>query len=189
METTPTPPRAVLYRAILMCAVCLTSSLSLPGQSSTCVPDAVNNGNDDPWSEECYLNDDCQEQGNPCTANDVTLLGVFIADAMGNPVPACNIGDMETVLLWGTFNNNTGTNRYSVRARTEVWINGVFEVELNACSFDVLASGASDVALLGSFMYTCGDEIQLLNTWVGWETSASQCTNPMGAGYNHGSML
>jgi uncharacterized repeat protein (TIGR01451 family) len=184
METTPTPPRSVLYKAILICAVCLTSASLLIGQSSTCVPDNVSNGNDDPWSEECYLNDDCAEQGNPCQANDVTLLGVFIADALGNPVPACNIGDTETVLLWGTFNNNTGTDRYSVRARTEVWINGVFETELNACSFDVLASGASDVALIGSFMYTCGDEIQLLNTWVGWETSASQCTNPMGAGFN-----
>ncbi len=184
METTPTPPRSVLSRLTLLTILLSSFGFShLIGQSSTCVPGMVNNANGDPWSEECYLDDNCQEQGNPCTANDVTLLGVFIADAMGNPVPACSIGSTETVLLWGTFNNNTGTNRYAVRARTEVWINGNFNIELNACSFNILPAGTSDVALLGSFTYTCGDQIQLLNTWVAWNTSSSQCSNPLGANY------
>ncbi|MDQ3017221.1 MAG: PKD domain-containing protein, partial [Bacteroidota bacterium] len=151
-------------------------------QSSTCVPGMVMNSNSSLWSEECYLNSSCQEQGNPCSSNDVRLLGVYIADMNGNPVPACDIGETQTVLLWGRFNNNTGTNRYAIRTRTEVWINGVFNVELNACSFDVLPSGATNAALLGSFTYTCGDQIQLLNTWVAWETSAGNCATVFDCG-------
>lgn len=145
----------------------------------------VENGATDPWSEECYLNDDCAEQGNPCSANDVTLIGVFIADSVGGPVPACTIGDTVDVLLWGTFINNTGTNRYAIRSRVEVFIEGVFHTELNACSFDVLAPGSSDAALIGSFTYVCGDQVSIVNTWVGWSTSAAQCSNPGGANYNN----
>jgi hypothetical protein len=116
----------------------------------------VANGNNDPWSEECYLNSSCQEQGNPCTANDVRLLGAYLADEFGMALPTCIIGQSQDVYLWGTFNNNTGTNRYAVRARTEVYLDGDFNVELNACSFDVLVAGETDVALLGVFTYTLG---------------------------------
>ncbi|HJW31144.1 MAG TPA: hypothetical protein VJ508_18080, partial [Saprospiraceae bacterium] len=156
---------------------------SVNAQSSTCVPGMVQNGHGDPWSEECYLNNTCGLQGNPCTANDVTLTKVYIADAMGMPVAPCTIGNTSTVLLWGRFTNNTGTSRYAIRSRTEVWINGVFASEFNNCSFDVLVSGQSASSLLGSITYTCGDQLQLLNTWIAWNTSSSQCSNPLGSNY------
>src|SRR6187401_2575883 len=155
----------------------------LHAESTTCIPDTVANGNGDPWSEECYLNDDCELQGNPCTSNDVKILSIFLADAMGNPIPPCNIGDPQTVLVWGVFNNTTGTSRYGIRTRTEAWLNGVFDSEFNACSFDVLVSGQTAVALLGAIDMTCGDELQFLNTWIAWNTDASQCSNPSGANY------
>lgn len=167
-----------LLLSLTMAAVCGLSLLS-PGllwaQSSTCVPGMVANGNNAPWSEECYLNNQCQEQGNPCQANDVRLLNVYLADSNGDPLPPCMIGDMESVQMWGTFNNNTNTGRFAIRTRTEVWINGAFAIELNACSFDFLAPQTTNAALLGVFNYICGDEIALLNTWVGWETSSSTC--------------
>src|SRR6187401_1990717 len=155
----------------------------LHAQSTTCIPNMVANGNGDDWSEECYLNDDCELQGSPCNSNDVKILSVYLADAMGNPIPPCNIGDMQTVLVWGVFNNTTGTSRYGIRTRTEAWLNGVFSTEFIDCSFDVLLSGQTAVALLGAIDMTCGDELQFLNTWIAWNTSASQCQDPMGADY------
>lgn len=178
-------PKGV-YPFLLITAFALlqTFSNNLNAQSTNCVVDSVGNGNTDPWSEECYLNDDCEEQGNPCQANDVTLLGVFVADSAGGPVPACTMGDTVEVLLWGRFSNNTGTNRYAIRSRVEVWISGNFFVELNSCSFDVLAPGMTDVALVGTFDYVCGSQIQLFNTWIAWSTSASQCEDPMAPNFN-----
>jgi hypothetical protein len=51
------------------------------GQSSDCEPGNVHNGTNDAWSEQCYLANNCEEQGNPCQANDVRMLGVFVANA------------------------------------------------------------------------------------------------------------
>jgi hypothetical protein len=99
------------------------------------------------WSEECYLKADCSLQGNPCTSNDVKILSIYLADEFGNPIPPCVIGDPQTVLVWGVFNNSTGTSRYAIRTRTEAWLNGVFDSEFNDCSFDVLVSGQTAVSL------------------------------------------
>lgn len=174
--------RPRLLKTLALFSIAILFGASLYGQSSTCVP-PVDNGPNDLWSEECYLNNTCGLQGNPCTANDVTLINIYIADAFGNPVAPCNVGDMQTVLLWGTFLNSTGTSRYAIRSRTEVFINGVFTTEFNNCSFDVLLSGQQASALLGTITYTCGDELSLKNTWIAWNTSSSQCSNPLGANY------
>jgi uncharacterized repeat protein (TIGR01451 family) len=153
--------------------------------SSTCESGNVSNNNNDPWSEECYLNNSCNLQGNPCQANDVNLLGAYLADIDGNPIATCEFEEPTTVYLWGTFINGTNSSRYAVRTRTEVWINGEFETELNSCSFDVLEPGQSNKALIGEFTFTCGDAVEFRSTWVGWETSASQCSNPSGSNYKH----
>ena len=142
--------------------------------SSLCEPGNVENSSSDPWSEECYLNDSCEEQGNPCQANDVTLLGAYIADEFGNAISTCDFGDPTTVYLWGRFQNGTNTARYAVRTRTEIWINGEFETELNSCSFDVLGPGATNQALIGAFTFSCGDLVEFRSTWIGWQTSAGR---------------
>ncbi|HXR81797.1 MAG TPA: PKD domain-containing protein, partial [Saprospiraceae bacterium] len=111
------------------------------------------------------------------------IISIYLADEFGNPIPPCVIGDPQTVLVWGVFNNTTGTSRYAIRTRTEAWLNGVFSTEFIDCSFDVLLSGQTAVALLGAINMTCGDELQLLNTWIAWNTSASQCQNSLGANY------
>lgn len=179
--------RFTYYKVLFCISLLLLNSFcttSLTGQSSDCIPGQVQNANDDDWSEQCYLGNDCAESGNPCQASDVTMLGAFIADENGGPVNTCGIGDPITFLLWAKFHNNTGTDRYAVRTCTEVWINGAIETEVNECSFDHLPSGSSEVVLLGNFTYTCGDDIQLLNTWVGWSTSAAQCTDPEGNNFS-----
>ena len=146
--------------------------------SSTCEPGDVSNDNNDPWSEECYLNDNCTA-GSVCTANDVNLLGAFLADIDGNPIATCEFEEPTIVYLWGRFLNGTNTNRYAVRTRTEVWINGEFETELNSCSFNTLPPGATNQALIGEFTFTCGDAVEFRSTWVGWETANnSQCMDP-----------
>ena len=150
---------------------------SLLAQCFPCEPGNVHNNNDDPWSGDCYLNALCLPQGNPCQANDVTLTGIFIADAMGNPVDACSLGEDVTVLLWGNFANNTGTDRYAVRTNTQVWINDDCLIELNNCSFDLLTAGTTAQALVGTFTYICGQTVELRRTWIGWETQSAVCSD------------
>src|SRR5690606_16436783 len=132
----------------------------------------------DPWSDECYLNDSCGEQGNPCQGNDVNLVGAFIALPNGDPVPTCMPGDMVTVALWGQFVNGTNDPRYAVRTTTEVLLDGVCDTTLNGCSFDVLPPGDTALSLLGTITYVCGESVQLRNTWVGWTASnGATCDN------------
>lgn len=156
---------------------------TIQAQSSNCTPGNVQNGNTEAWSEECYLKDNCEEQGNPCQANDVTLLGSYFADINGDPISNCQNGEVISVYLFGSFVNNTNANRYAIRTTTEVFINGSFYTSANECSFDVLESGTGEAILLGPFDFTCGDVITLVNTWVAWETSAGQCSDPAGNNY------
>ena len=156
----------------------------LKAQSSTCEPGSVNNGNNDPWSVECYLNSVCNEQGNPCTANDVNLIGSFLADASGNPIGTFPPGATIEVYLWGRFNNGTSTDRYAVRTDTELWIDGMFVEDVNNCSFDVLPPGTFTAIVTGPFFFQSGQQIELRNTWIGWETSSgAQCSDPGAPNY------
>ena len=86
--------------------------------------------------------------------------------------------------LWGLFNNNTGTSRYAVRAYTEVYLDGVYSQYLNSCAFDEMLSGQSAYALLGVINYTCGQQFSLKDTWVAWDTNASQCSDPVAPDYD-----
>jgi uncharacterized repeat protein (TIGR01451 family) len=157
----------------------------LQAQTNLCEPGSVNNGNNDPWSVECYLNSSCDEQGNPCTANDVNLISLFLADEFGNPIGTFAPGATIEVYLWGEFINGTNTNRYAVRTNTELWIDGLFFEEINNCSFDDLSPGTQLAILTGPFFFESGQQIELLNTWIGWETtSGAQCSDPLASNYN-----
>ena len=169
---------------VAVLSIWISSTCLVFSQSSDCVPGNVQNGNDDPWSEQCYLGDDCEEQGNPCQANDVTLVGLFAADENGGPITICDTDEPVPFFLWGEFVNNANSNRYAVRTVSELYINGVFELEINQCSFDVLSPGESQVILLSELTYTCGDELALINTWVGWDSSPAQCTEPVDDNYD-----
>ncbi len=173
-----------LFLKSLFCILSFSIPMAVNSQSSDCIINDVLNDGDDLWSEQCYLGNDCEEQGNPCQANDVVMLGAFTANELGGSIITCTGTDPVTFLLWGKFHNNTGTDRYAVRTCTEVWINGIIETEVNECSFDVLPSGTSEVVLLGEFTYSCGDDIKLLNTWVGWSTTQAQCTDDSGPNYS-----
>jgi len=85
--------------AFLFCFLLLINT----AEAQLCEPGAVLNGDDDPWSWQCYLNQSCLEQGNPCTANDVTLTGAYLADEFGNPILACQAGQPVQAFLWGLF--------------------------------------------------------------------------------------
>jgi hypothetical protein len=172
-------------KSIWIFALCLFfASQVAMAQSTTCISGSVQNTSNSPWSEECYLNNSCGLQGNPCTANDVRLLGTYFADQNGNSLPIFNIGDTVQVYLWGTFRNGTNTNRYAIRTRTEMYLDGVFVGEINDCSFDNLLPGIQSDLLVGPITYVFGQQLELANTWVGWETSAAQCSNPNGADWN-----
>jgi hypothetical protein len=168
---------ALLVPFLLISAIIISGADSLQAQCDTCTSGMVMNGSTDPWSDECYRNATCGLQGNPCQANDVNLIGTFIADSNGDPVPTCMPGDITTVTLWGRFVNGTNSNRYAVRTTTEVLLGGTCQITLNGCSFQLLPPGDTALSLLGTINYICGESIQLRNTWIGWETmNGATCT-------------
>ena len=165
-----------IFRGIT-CTVLMVLLLSLlplaeTAQAQACIPNAVKNAKTDPWSWQCYLNQSCQEQGTPCTANDVRLLGAYLADASGAPLGACQAGQPVQAYLWGLFKCNAA-NRYAIRAYTEVYLDGAYQTYLNSCAFDHMVAGQSSYALLGIINYTCGQQFSLRNTWVAWDTNAA----------------
>jgi hypothetical protein len=154
-------------------------------QSGTCISGLVQNANSSIWSEECYLRPSCAVQGNPCQANDVNMLGAYAANPAGGALPIFGPGQTIPISIYGTFYNRTSTNRYSVRTRTEFYVNNNFNTELNQCSFDVMASGTNSYALLAPFNYTYGQQLMFKNTWVAWATSPGQCSSPTAARYDN----
>src|SRR4029078_10558390 len=82
---------------------CLTCTCLVFGQSSDCEPGNVLNNSGDHWSEQCYLNNACEEQGNPCTANDVQMTGLFVANADGEAIQTCENNESVSLYLWGQF--------------------------------------------------------------------------------------
>jgi len=177
-------PWTIRLLLVLACTFVLSHQAVL-GQTSVCTPGSVANGNQDPWSEECYLNSECLISGNPCTANDVDLLAVYIADAYGDPIKPLNCIENETaqVYLWGTLANGTGTDRYAVRIYTELFVDEIFSQAYNQCVQNVIP--ANSVGNYPLFFYTidCDYTYELRNTWVTWSATAGQCTDPQGANY------
>ena len=88
--------------ALLFCSAFFFNTTSF-AQSSTCIPGNVENAGESSWSEECYLNDECLEQGNPCQANDVKMLGAYIADLSGGPINTFISGQLKH--RWGIIND------------------------------------------------------------------------------------
>lgn len=155
-----------------------SSFTSLSAQSSTCVPSSVNSSNNSLWSPDCYLDNNCEIQGNPCQANDIDVIGVFVADILGNPILACSPGDVINAYLWTTFANTTGTDRYAVRAYAEVELNGVFTgAFFNGCAFDVIPASSTQDQLLIPITFNCGENVNLINIWTAWDTNTgSTCS-------------
>ncbi len=168
-------PNSLLGLATLILCICsLPFGSSISAQTSTCTSGSVSNGNGDAWSPECYLNNSCGLSGNPCQANDVNVLGAFIADINGAPIVPCNLGSTVQGYLWATFANGSGSDRYAVRVYGEVLINGSFSgTTINTCAFDAIANGAvQDRLLFGPLNWTCGDALALRNLWIAWDTDA-----------------
>lgn len=153
-------------------------------QSTTCEPGNVSNSNSDPWSEECFFNSICQPQGNPCQANDVNLVGLYLADSDGSALPIFAPGDVIDVYFWAVFDNGTNTNRYAVRSYTELFQDGIFVQEFNDCVFDEIVPGIQNSLLFGPIEFNTGITFELYNTWTSWETSSAQCSSSGLPNYN-----
>ncbi|MCK5863221.1 MAG: hypothetical protein KAH38_12100, partial [Candidatus Hydrogenedentes bacterium] len=130
--------------------------------------DPAANANGDTWSWECYLKSSCDEQGNPCQANDVNMLGAYVGDINGNALAICQYGETVSGYLWAELFNGTGTSRYAVQVNLDVYLDGVYDSSINACAYDLMTAGQQSYALLGSISYTCGQQFSVHNTWIAW---------------------
>jgi hypothetical protein len=145
----------------------------------------VNNNKSDPWTEECYYNSSGEFQGTPCTANDVYVTRIYVADSDGNPIdPFCPDPGSGDLYLWATFVNGTGTARYAVRTFYEIWNvtnpNSEYCFDAGAeCSADMIAPGTVTLRLTSQpVSLNCSDIYEIRNVWVAWETaSGANCGN------------
>ncbi|TVR75967.1 MAG: PKD domain-containing protein, partial [Chitinophagaceae bacterium] len=169
-------------KRIFLAVTLLFISFSASSYSSSCQPGSVQNNNNDPWSGQCLLNNNCQLTQNIGQANDVNFLGVYIADQNGNPLPIFNIGDTVDVYVWGTFFNNSNSDRYAARVSTEIFLDGNLVSEENECVSDIVPPGTSNLLMLGPISFSYGQQFELLNTWVSVQTGG-QCSNPSGSNY------
>lgn len=167
---------------LLIAFLCLFYNLA-NAQCDPCQSGNVDNNQNSLWSSECYQNNNCDIQGNPCQANDVQFKGFYFANSTGGALPDCDSGQVVDLYLWGKFSANA--TRYAVRTNLEVNIDGVCYEEINECSFDELAVGTSDRLLIGPINISCEDrtKISVSNVWIGWSTSSgSSCTNTTSCG-------
>jgi len=133
----------------------------------------VANAKDDLWSPECYFGTGCT-LGSVCTANDVTVTRVYVANAVGEPIdPFCPYPGSENLYLWATF--NASTTRYAVRTYFEIWENGVYLESRIVETANTLAAGTTFVNLTPNspVALNCTKIYTIRNVWIGWETASN----------------
>ncbi len=122
---------------------------------------------------------DIRNCAGTCNANDVTVTNVFVADANGNPLSACTIGQIVNATLFIQMTNNSNGNRSALRFGADLYINGMDSgTDILQCWDGPLITNTTNTFTYGALSYTCGQTLELRNIKVAWRTSASAtCAN------------
>lgn len=125
--------------------------------------------------------------GFNCSAGDVTMTNLYLADASGNPLPACTPGQPVTAYLWGSFLNNSNAFRYAIVVLADIYQNGTQTGSLQtggvagACGGDTIPTGSVFTSSLTAVSWTCGQSMELRNLVVTWDTNSSTCSSFFGS--------
>ncbi len=123
-----------------------------------------------------YSQDPCST--DPCTANDLQVDSVFLADAEGNLLLnaddyECLTGTPTEVYLVINFKGNTVTPRYSLLTYFDVYVDGYPPQHKEICYKPAGGILNNDYHLLPvPVTWLCGSEMQLRNMYMSWQTGS-----------------
>lgn len=103
-----------------------------------------------------------------CKSGDVSLGGLHLV-----ATSSCSPGSTVTGTLYGSFTNNTGTDRYDVALIADLVIttsSGTTTSRLNVRNLTSdIAPGTSDLSI-SQISFPCGASVELRNVIVSWDT-------------------
>ncbi|MDH3652507.1 MAG: hypothetical protein OEQ53_22640, partial [Saprospiraceae bacterium] len=120
---------------------------------------------------------DIRDCNNPCTADDVEVLEVFIGDANGNKICDCTPGQTIPVAkLFVTISVNNNGNRHSWMVGADLFQNG------QDTGDDFIACDPTLYSDMGTFILeypldltlVCGESYSLSNMTIGWHTTLNK---------------
>ncbi|MCX8206639.1 MAG: PKD domain-containing protein [Methanothrix sp.] len=110
---------------------------------------------------------DCKFQ---CTAKDVMVENVYLGDASGKPLQPCSQGASSRAYIWITITNRASAPRYNLVLLADLVVNSNLE-KIEMCVLDVLQGKSTRSFPIHGIEWRCGEEIQLKNLILSWETS------------------
>lgn len=126
---------------------------------------------------------DCKFQ---CDAKDTTITKLELVGSDGGPITSCNLGDPVSAKIMGTFDNSSGSNRYSVVLLGDIYEGSNLVQHLNTggvdgqCVTNTLVPGITTTEIF-SYSWTCGQPVTIKNIVLSWDTGASTCSDFFGA--------
>ncbi len=125
--------------------------------------------------------DDIRNCDGSCSASDLDITPIFVADSDGNAMDHCETGTTVTGFVWLVIVHGNNGNRNAFRIGGDLVINGVDTgTDIIGCIDNITAvNGQSDTVMLDQpISWTCGDSLDLCELKVAWRTSANAtCDN------------
>jgi hypothetical protein len=120
--------------------------------------------------------------GDPCTANDVRVIGaeLFVDEDGTIPLyPGCTIGYSVSAYLCVKYINNTSSNRGVLAITADITSPGQPNQLLNYCPADVLGPNETAVFCVPTAIsWVCGNSLTLRNIFTAW-TPVPGSANPV----------
>jgi gliding motility-associated-like protein len=126
-----------------------------------------------------------------CTANDFNLINFYLGDENGDPFGdgSCDPGPPPEEVdahIWVEFSSTASASRYSLYLYFDVKLTdangGITTSTETACLYLNEAIPYNGLLDIYTFMWDCGDEVELSNFYMSWQTSMSK---PCGVTSSH----
>jgi uncharacterized repeat protein (TIGR01451 family) len=125
-----------------------------------------------------------------CTADDVEINRLWLGYCNnGTPIGPCTAGTPVQACIWGEFHCKS-TSRTQIYTLFDLYIDGQYQGSNCDCIDNLSAHTTSSRNIYGTLYWTCGQEVELKNIIVSWETTGKcNCSDPAscsGGGCKHG---
>lgn len=130
---------------------------------------------DGPDFPDCRDGFDCEQ-----SSDKITLEGIFLTDAFGNPVSStCELGTNKEVYLSLSIASNTDQPLYESRFIADLKI-GDNSLLLNAFLGTIEPNESSQIRIVSeAFLWNCGDEIRMDDILIIWLGEEPDVDNPV----------
>ncbi|MGM5470424.1 HYR-like domain-containing protein, partial [Flavobacteriaceae bacterium LMO-SS05] len=117
---------------------------------------------------------------NSCTAKDFNLTNFYLGDASGDPFVngSCTPGSPVDAHIFVSFTTTAAASRYSLFLSFDVKITKpdgtVQSFTETACLYDKTAIPVGGALDIYTFMWNCGDQVELSNFYMSWQSSQTK---------------